>query len=176
MPTPPGEHDRRADAELVARTICLRMLTTAPRTRAQLAAEMARRGVGADVAAGVLERLGAVGLVDDQAYAASWADSRLRQRGAGRRMLEGELRRRGVGSGEVTAALAGISAEQERQAARRLVERRLPTMRDLDPVVRERRLFALLARRGHEADGARAVIRDVTAAHEPDVPGSCDPC
>src|SRR5690348_9385137 len=80
----------------VARALCLRLLTVAPRTRAQLAAALARRGVPAEAADAVLGRLTDVGLVDDQAFAAAWVSSRHLGRGLGRRALSAELRVRGV--------------------------------------------------------------------------------
>src|SRR3954454_1475307 len=88
--------DPDVDPESVARAIALRMLERQPRTRAELARGMARRGVPADVAAAVLDRFTEVGLVDDEAFASAWVESRHAGRGLGRRALTAELRRRGV--------------------------------------------------------------------------------
>src|SRR5271165_1641169 len=49
-----------ADPEAVARQICLRMLTVAPRTQAQLAAALRRRRVPAAAAEAVLARFAEV--------------------------------------------------------------------------------------------------------------------
>ena len=72
-PRQPNRHDRRtertairsADPESVARTICLRLLTIRARTRAELAEALAARDVPAMRPSAVLDRLAAVGLVDD---------------------------------------------------------------------------------------------------------------
>jgi regulatory protein len=55
----------QVDPAAVARGIALRQLATGPRTRAQLAAAMARRGVPGEVAEKVLDRFEEVQLVDD---------------------------------------------------------------------------------------------------------------
>ncbi|MDD9204853.1 regulatory protein RecX, partial [Georgenia sp. 10Sc9-8] len=61
--------DPEPDPEQVARTIALRQLSAAPRSRAQLADAMARKDVPEAVAEAVLDRFTEVGLVDDAAYA-----------------------------------------------------------------------------------------------------------
>ena len=54
----------------MARTIVLRKLTAAPRTRAQLADDLRRRATCPDeVAEQVLDRFTEVGLIDDPAFA-----------------------------------------------------------------------------------------------------------
>src|SRR5829696_959849 len=92
--TPPGHpEDPLGDPESVARAICLRLLTGQPRTRSELAAALARRGVPGEAAAAVLGRFAEVGLIDDRAFAAAWVGSRHAGRGLAR-ALAAELRRR----------------------------------------------------------------------------------
>jgi len=62
-----GQTER--DPEETARQICLRMLATAPKTRAQLAGALRRRGVPDDAATAVLDRFAEVGLIDDAGLA-----------------------------------------------------------------------------------------------------------
>src|ERR1700722_1790497 len=91
-----AEADLDADPESVARTIGLKLLDRAPRTRAELANAMARRGVPEESANLVLDRFADVGLIDDVAFASAWVDSRHRGRGLARRALASELRKRGI--------------------------------------------------------------------------------
>jgi len=153
-----------ADPEQVARTICLRQLTAAPRTRAQLAQALARRRVPAEAAERVLDRLVEVGLVDDAAYAEAWVRSRHAGRGLARRALSAELTARGVDQALVTHAVGRLDPREERETARRLVVRRLASTRGLDPRVRVGRLAGMLARKGYPAGLAVAVARDALAA------------
>lgn len=149
---PPG------DPETTARTICLRMLTAAPRTRADLAGTLAKRGVPDDAAERVLDRLTEVGLIDDAAYAQAWVRSRRSGRGLARRALEHELRRRGVGDEMIAAAVDELEPDQELAMARTLVERKLPSSRGLDRQRRVRRLASMLARKGYPQGMALRVV------------------
>jgi len=49
--------------------VCLRLLTLAPRTRAQLADALRKRGIPDEAADAVLGRFEDVGLIDDAAFA-----------------------------------------------------------------------------------------------------------
>ena len=85
-----------ADPVEVARQICLHQLEHAPRTRAELAAVLRRKGVGDEVAEQVLSRFAEVGMIDDALFAQMWVTSRHRGRGLAGRALQQELRRKGV--------------------------------------------------------------------------------
>jgi regulatory protein len=158
--TPPGHpEDPLGDPESVARAICLRLLTGQPRTRDELAAALARRGVPGGAAEAVLGRLAEVGLIDDRAFAAAWVGSRHAGRGLARRALAAELRRRGVDRATVGEAVATIDPATEERTATELVARRLSATRRLDPAVRLRRLVGMLARRGYSPALAARVVR-----------------
>lgn len=159
-----------ADPESVARTICLNQLTAAPRTRAQLATTLAKRGVPDQVAARVLDRFTEVGLIDDAAYAAAWVESRQAGRGLARRALAQELRTKGVAPEVAAQALESVSAEDELAAAEQLVRRKLAATRGLPTDARVRRLAGMLARKGYSAGLAYTVVREALSAEGTDVP------
>jgi len=152
--------EQRGDSEAAALEICLRLLTAAPRTRAQLDLALRRRGVQQQAADAALNRLAEAGLIDDAAFARAWVDTRHRGRGLARRALTAELRQRGVDEGDVRAAIAGLGPEQEAAAARRLVEAKLAATRGRPLATRMRRLTGLLARKGYPAGMAYRVIRE----------------
>lgn len=92
-------------------------------------------------------------------------------KGLGRRALAAELRRKGVDDEEARAALAELDPDDEREAARRLVERRLRSTAGVDTATATRRLVGMLARKGHSPGVAHAVVREALAAagaEEPD--------
>jgi regulatory protein len=149
-----------ADPEAIARQICLRMLSAAPRTQAELAAALRRRGVPDAAATAVLERFAEVKLIDDELFARAWVESRHHGRGLAGRALGQELRQRGVASTEIEAALGQLSPEQELATARELVERRLPGTAGLPPLARMRRLTSVLARKGYSPGLAYRVVRE----------------
>jgi regulatory protein len=148
------------DPEVVAQQICLRLLTAAPRTRAQLAEALRRRGVPPDAAEAVLGRLGGVKLIDDAAFAAAWVESRHHGRGLSGRALAAELTQRGVSPDDIKAAVGRLDPEQEMETARGLVARRLASTRGQPLQARIRRLTGVLARKGYSAAIAYRVVRE----------------
>ena len=159
----PGDPDgagERDDPESVARLTCLQLLTAAPRTRAQLAAALRRRGVPAAAAETVLGRFADVGLIDDAMFARAWVQSRHHGRGLARRALAAELRARGVADSDIRAAVDQLSPDTELATARALVARRMAATRDQPPQARARRLAGLLARKGYSPGLAFRVVRE----------------
>jgi regulatory protein len=152
--------ERCENPEAAAMEMCLRLLTAAPRTRAQLDQALGRRGVPQQAADAVLDRLTGVGLIDDTAFAQAWVESRHHGKGLSRRALTAELRQRGVAEGDVRGAVAELGPEQEEAAARRLVAARLAATRGRPPAARVRRLMGLLARKGYPAGMAYRVVRE----------------
>jgi regulatory protein len=152
------------DPESVARSICLRALTGAPKTRKQLADLLERRGVPDTAAVAVLDRFDEVGLIDDAAFARMWVNSRQAGRGLARRALRAELQAKGVDPDVAAQAVELVDDEDEREAARRLVERRARSMQRLDRATATRRLIGMLARKGYSGGVAAAVVREVLDA------------
>ena len=155
----PAEDDL-GDPEAVGRAVCLRALTGAPKTRQQLADLLSKRGVPQEAADAVLDRLGEVGLVDDAAFARAWVSSRQAGRGLARRALKDELRAKGVDADVAAQAVGMVDDEDERSAARRLVQRRLPALQRLDEATTTRRLLGMLARKGYSSGMAMSVVRE----------------
>jgi regulatory protein len=153
------------DPEARARQVCLTLLTLAPRTRAQLAVALRKRGIPDEAADAVLARFEDVGLIDDAAFARSWVESRHYSRGLAGRALTAELKQRGVAADEIRAALdEQLGPDAEATAARRLVERKIPGTRGLPADQRTRRLAGMLARKGYSPGLAFRVIREALEA------------
>jgi len=144
----------------VARAICLKLLTMSPKTRAQLSDALAARGIPDDAAETVLDRYTEVGLIDDAAFAQAWVSTRQTGRGLATRVLAQELHLRGIDKDIAGAALATIDSDAEENSARMLVQRKLRSMRGLDPPVATRRLLGMLARKGYPSELAFRVIRE----------------
>lgn len=156
----PGREDTEPDPQAVARRIVLRQLAMGPRTRRQLADKLRERGCEPEVASRVLDRMGEVGLVDDEAYAEMFVRSHQETKGLASDALRHELRGKGVADEVIAAALEEIDPEHEKEQARALVARRLRTMRGLDRDVQTRRLASFLARKGYGSGVSYQVIRE----------------
>lgn len=140
-----------ADPRSVARDIVLRKLTAQQRSRSELAKALKERDVPDDAAGQVLDRMEAVGLVDDAAFAESWVQSRQSRRGLSRRALRQELFNKGVDREDIDDALSAVTPEDELAAATALAEKKLRAMPGLERDVTYRRLAGALARRGFSA-------------------------
>jgi regulatory protein len=167
-PDSPAGPDGPDDPEARARQICLRLLTGAPRTRAQLAQALRRGGVPAGPADAVLGRFTEAGMIDDAAFAQAWVESRHYSRGLSRRSLSAELRQRGVETEQIRAAVETLDPEQEVATARRLVEQKMASTRGQPPDARARRAAGLLARKGYPPGLVFRLIRETLEREGPD--------
>lgn len=170
----PRRSKREAPAEppdpAAAMELALGFLGTRPRTRHEITLRLRRASVPDEVVERTLERLTELGYVDDAAFARWWGDQRDRHAPRGRRLLEAELRQRGVPREVIEQyrsehadpervpedeRLPGTEAERARDALdRHLRGRRLPADRQA-----LQRLGMFLMRRGFDPETARSVIR-----------------
>ncbi len=159
-PPDPVDDDREPDAEEIARAIVLKQLSMAPRSRKELADKLRQRGCPDEVGARVLDRMEAVGLVDDEAYAQMVVRSKQATRGLAKRALAHELRGKGVDDPTIEEALGSIDAESERALAEAVAAKTIRRLSGLDPQVQARRLAGVLARKGYPPSVVYAVVRD----------------
>ncbi|MGZ4485906.1 MAG: regulatory protein RecX, partial [Nocardioidaceae bacterium] len=110
-PEDPVTRGPAADDEQVARKILLDQLTGQARSRAELATKLARKGVPDEIAERLLDRFEEVGLVDDQAFAEAWVQSRQAGKGLARRALAQELRRKGIADETARSALEQVDPD-----------------------------------------------------------------
>ena len=146
--------------------MCLRLLTARARTRAELAGQLAKRGYPDDVAVAALDRLAAVGLINDADFAEQWVQSRRIRSGKANRALAAELKTRGVDADVIAEALDGVDAADERARAERSTAQKLlrDSLGDSDDNKVMRRLVGMLARRGYSQSMAVAVVTEGLAA------------
>jgi regulatory protein len=140
--------DPDADPEAIARTIVLRKLAVQARTRAELSKALKAKQVPEAAAEAVLDRMEAVGLIDDQGFARDWVESRQQRRHLSRSALRRELTTKGVDRDQIDAALEPVDGEAELSAARDLAAKKVRSMGALEHQVRYRRLAGVLGRRG----------------------------
>jgi regulatory protein len=156
----------------VARKILLDQLTGQARSRSELATKLARKGVPDEVAERLLTRFEEVGLVDDEAFARSWVQSRQSGKGLARRALAQELRRKGIDEEVARTALDEVDPDDEEESARTLVRRKLrpgSTLARADRATATRRLTGMLARKGYPSGVAVRVVRDELAEFAADL-------
>jgi regulatory protein len=163
-----AEHSEVTDPSLVL-AAALRFLEARPRSSAEVRRRLLLRGYRADLVEGCLDRLLDLGILDDEAFARTWVESRDRARPRGERALRAELRTKGIHRqvvDEVLEARTEERPEADAAAARRVLERHSSALeRVADPRARRQRAYALLARSGFDSETAVEVIADLV---EPD--------
>jgi regulatory protein len=140
----------------LCREAALRLLSAADRPAAQLRERLARKGFSGWIVAEVVERLRETGLVNDERFAAQFAESAAARGNAARR-IQMDLARKGV-EAEPAARAATTHPDEEEARALRLAAKRAAQMSALPREVRWRRLTGLLARRGFAPDVCRKAV------------------
>lgn len=152
---------READPIEFARGVALNALSSRAKSRHELETQLAKRGVTQEIAKLVLDRLVAVGLVDDLEFARVWSQSRARTKGLSRRVLAQELRTKGIDQAITDEVLIGISPEDEYEAALAVAVKKARAVTNLPREVQVRRIFDLLARKGFSSSIAGQIVKDV---------------
>jgi regulatory protein len=152
----------------------LRFLEPRERSIGEVRRRLTRVGYREDLVEGAIARLIELGMLDDQAFARTWIESRDRTRPRGERALCFELARKGVDRKTADETIAERAAERpdaDAEAAARLLARNARALdRVGDPRARQQRAYALLARNGFDPDVAAAASRALGSAAD-DVTG-----
>jgi regulatory protein len=179
------KRERRAavDDPAVVLEAAARFLEARARSIGEVRRRLTSAGYQADLVEGAITRLGELGMLDDEAFAKAWVESRDRARPRGERALADELRLRGVDRTVIVAALderreASAATESDEDeiapsadeaAAIRLLERNSRLLaRVADPRARRQRAYALLARNGFDPGVCAALAARVVEAPEAD--------
>lgn len=165
----------REKLEQRAKNILLYHLARQMQTRSQLADRLRKKEIPDDIAQAVLDRFEELHLLDDATYAETFVRSRHSERGLAKRALGYELRKRGVDNDTAEEALATLDEDQEAETARRLVEGRLRSTRNLDQQVRVRRLVGMLARKGYSSAVAMRAVKEALAEEGERLDAGLDP-
>jgi regulatory protein len=131
------------------------------RSRRELRDRLTRAGFPPEEIAGELDRLEAVGLLDDARFATEFARAAASNRGLGRRALASALLGKGVDRDVVEAAVAEVAGDDEDEESRalELAQSRARRLRGNEPARAFARLSSALARRGYPPELARRAAR-----------------
>lgn len=139
----------------------LNMLAFRGRSSGELARSLQRKGEEKPHVEWAVARLQDQGLLDDAAFARSFARAKVVDGKQSRRRVQQDLARKGV-SRSVTDEAIDTVFEEEAVDQRAIVEeaarKKLRSLAGLDPLVQRRRLYGFLARRGYEIDDIRSVL------------------
>jgi regulatory protein len=157
----------RGGGKLDVHDRALGLLAVRARSRRELERRLAAAGFEATEIEDTLDRLSAVGLVDDEAFARAFAEHAVGTRGSGRRAVESGLLSKGISRDTVERVLSEVSETAGSEAERALETARSRVGRlGADPVAAYRRLVSFLARRGYAPGVAREAARTALGIHE----------
>jgi regulatory protein len=142
----------------------LRFLEPRQRSVGEVRRRLTSAGYRPELVDGAIERLLALEILDDAAFAKTWVESRDRARPRGERALRRELQVKGVdravvdGTMEERRPQPGLDDDPDLAAAEKLIQRHAAALgRVGDPRERRQRAYALLARNGFDAEICRTV-------------------
>lgn len=135
----------------------LTLLTYRPRSVVELRSRLLRRSFDPELVDEVLAGLRQRGVVDDQEFARFWVENRQSYRPRGGRLLQAELRAKGVDREIIDDVLP--SPEEEDVAAYRLGQRKARSLKGMEWREFRQRLGDHLVRRGFSYETVATVTR-----------------
>jgi regulatory protein len=148
------------DAVDRAVTAAMRALDQRMQTGKELRTRLLRKDFEPATIDAALEKLASHGYLNDERFAELWIENRLAHRPRGKRMLEQELRQKGIDREIVQETVAGMEID-DRAAALDLANKRLKSVQNLPLDERKKKLTGILARRGFDYGTIRATLEAV---------------
>ena len=139
------ENLKRLDETDKARNIALRLLSLRPRSVYEVQTHLQRKSFDDEIIDQVIEKMMALDLLDDAAFATYWVEQRETFRPRSRFALSQELRQKGVSRAQIDAALEEVD---EMSAARRAAEKKAGAWSGLSEDEFRAKLARFLQRRG----------------------------
>jgi regulatory protein len=139
----------------------LNMLAFRARSSAELARSLVRKGEPKDLVDLTVARLQEQGLLDDATFAQSFTRAKVLGAQQSKRRVQQELARKGVARAVTDAAISAVFEDEgvdQREVVEQAARKKLRSLTKLEPMVRRRRLYAFLARRGYDGEDIRCAM------------------
>jgi regulatory protein len=150
-----------------------RYLEARPRSVAETRRHLVAAGYRGELVDGAVDRLSDLGILDDEAFARAWVESRDRAHPRAKRALQRELVLKGIDRVIIDGVLgerdepergledgSGTSPTADERAAERLLARKASWLARIDdPRQRRQRAYALLVRSGFDSGTAASVAQ-----------------
>jgi regulatory protein len=149
-----------ADQATRATEAALVFLGYRPRSEREVRDRLRRGGFEQDAIDHTIARLHEWRYLDDEDFARRWVENRATHRPRGKRLLQQELRNKGIDRETAREVIDDADLDEE-AAAETIARRRLPAYAADDPAAVRRRLSAYLARRGYGYDVIRVALERV---------------
>lgn len=154
------EIEKLKNAELFHRCYnsALRFLSPRPRSEAEIKARLRRHGYEINVIQQAIDKLKEQKLVDDNAFAQFWRENRENFKPRSRRLIEVELKQKGVGAETIARATEVVDDDV---AAHKAAQRKAISLAGLDYPSFRKRLGTFLRQRGFSYEVINTTIERV---------------
>ncbi|TXN31534.1 regulatory protein RecX [Lacisediminihabitans profunda] len=158
-----GTREVRVEKVRVER-VSMHALTRRGMSRWELEKTLLSREIDEQTVLTELDRLEAVGLLDDAALAETLVRTQHERKGLGRGALTAELRRRHIDQEHIDAALEQVDDDDEQTRATELAVKRASQLSSYDLETAKRRLTAFLMRKGYSSSVVRAATEEALSS------------
>lgn len=159
------------DTELIAQLLAedeikkatmaaLNLIAFRSRASGELRTKLREKGYSANAASAAVSRMEELGYLNDADFADRWIENRQEHRPRSRKLLQQELREKGIDA-EIIADVMAETEIDEVADALALAQKKAAGMMALDVETRQRRLSGFLARRGYGYDVIRQVLEQI---------------
>ncbi len=145
----------RKDALERARDFSLRFLSYRPRSEKEMRERLWRHGFPPETVEETIARLKGQGLLDEGAFARFWREGRETASPRSKRLIELELRRKGIDSELAREAVQGLDEEE---SALRAARKKAKSLKGLDEDTFRKKILSYLQRRGFSWELARRTL------------------
>jgi len=126
----------------------LRYLNVKPRTEAEIKKYLQHSGFEEETISLIVPKLKERQFLNDQKYAEIYVEDRLKFKPRGKRLLEHELKRKGIKEQDIQKSIEDLDETKEYELAVQLIKKRLNQYLGLDWSTLQRRLGGYLMRKG----------------------------
>lgn len=141
----------------------LKFFSYRPRSEKELKDWFTKKQIGEELQKLLIQKLKDLGYLNDEEFARWWIEQRVTFKPAGKRLLNMELRQKGISSEIINQQLNNLAIKQfsEVELARRMVDKKLKSLKHLSGLELKQKLVAALGRRGFSWETIKEVVDGV---------------
>jgi regulatory protein len=157
-----GEYDKAFEQ-------ALRFLRYSDRTVHEMKDKLREKGFSEETVAHAVNRLKKLGLLDDSKFTERWIHGKIRSRPIGKRLIQQQLRLKGIHPEVISEMLEPIYDEfAESDRINNLVKKQMAKYKKLDKIELRKKLYSFLMRRGFDYEECASAIERAVKSREED--------
>lgn len=141
--------------------LTLRFLSYRPRSEKEIVDYLRKKKISEEIVAKIMERLQEYKFIDDLEFTKFWIEQRTKIRRKPLRVIEMELKQKGIGRDLVDEILSHLKDRStlDFENAKKLASKKLDFYRELDPKKRNEKVASYLMRKGFSYDTVKKILR-----------------